>query len=66
MILIISKGKKARAVLAGKGEQVAQDAETAIFAIARGLLEHHPASFGKLLKAAEERLEELTKDGGES
>ena len=60
MILLIGKGKKARVILAGNRKQIVQDAETAIFGIARGLLEHDQNAFEKLLHSVGERLDELT------
>jgi hypothetical protein len=62
MILLISKGKKARVILAGNRKQIVQDAETAIFGIARGLLEHDQEAFGKLLNSVGARLGDLTKE----
>lgn len=62
MIIIISRGKKAKGIFLGGGKQITQDATTALFAVARGLLEGHPAAFGDVLENVNNRIKKIIEE----
>ena len=59
MIIIISRGKKAKGIFLGGGKQLTQDATTALFAVARGVLEYDPAVFADVLENVNNRLRKI-------
>ena len=62
MIIIISRGKKAKGIFLGGGNQLAQDATTALFGVARGVLESNPAVFADVLENVNNRLRKIMKE----
>lgn len=62
MIIVISRGKKAKGLFIGERRQITKDAVTAIFAVARGVNDSSPFALADMLETINSKLRKVIEE----